>query len=367
MTRRTNIALPLLLCLTAAAAAPAELRRYDTPYYVIHTDLPPDGAAEAVARMTRLSEALRRRTRELGFTGRIERRLPFYLYARHADYVAAGNPKESIGTFDGDRLLAAATDARGSATWNVVQHEAFHQFAAATTGSGLPAWLNEGLGEYFGEALFTGDGYVMGMVPAWRLARVKESMSGGRFAPLGGFSRLSQQDWNNDLNLTRYDQAWSIVQFLLHGNDGELRPRLVQYVRALAEGKLTDLFANAQLERQWKAYWTALPEKGTTDLEEEAAVATITSFFARATAQGQTFDSFDTFSRVAREGSLRCARADWVPPSLLRNALERLPKETKVELRADGVVARWGAVVLTGTFEIRDGRVAGVKVGRSEI
>jgi hypothetical protein len=317
--------------------------------------------------MARLGEDLRRRTRELGFTGRIERRLPFYLYARHADYVAAGNPKESIGTFDGERLLAAATDARGSATWNVVQHEAFHQFAAATTGSALPAWLNEGLGEYFGEALFTGDAYVAGMVPAWRLARVRESIRDGRFSPLAGFTRLSQEDWNSDLKLERYDQAWSIVHFFLHGDGGELRPRLVRYVRALAEGKLPDGFADAELERRWKAYWAALPANGTTDLEEEAAVATITSFFARATAQGQTFDSFDAFVRAARDGALRCSKADWLPRSLLLNSLGRLPNDAVVTLREDGVVARTGRGTLTGAFEIRDGRVAGVKTRRSGI
>src|SRR5215208_5406983 len=175
----------------SAVAAPRDagggpaLRRYDTTYYVIHTDLPPEGAAEAVARMAKLGDDLRRRTRALGFNGRIEERLPFYLYARHADYVAAAKvPPESAGVFLGDRLVAAATDARGSAAWHVVQHEAFHQFADATTGTRLPAWLNEGLGEYFGESLFTGDGYVTGVVPAWRLKRVRRSMQDDAFPPL---------------------------------------------------------------------------------------------------------------------------------------------------------------------------------------
>src|SRR5215207_240110 len=131
----------ICLCIAAADAPRAapdapRLRRYDTPYYVVHTDLPPEGAVEAVVRMTKLGDELRRRTRDLGFRGRIEQRLPFYLYARHADYVAAAKaPPESAGVFLGDRLVAAAADARGSAGWHVIQHEAFHQFAAAVPGT----------------------------------------------------------------------------------------------------------------------------------------------------------------------------------------------------------------------------------------
>ena len=61
MTSVTLIAACLVAVAPAARAEP--LRRYDTPYYMIYTDLPPDGAAEAVVRMTRLGEDLRRRTR----------------------------------------------------------------------------------------------------------------------------------------------------------------------------------------------------------------------------------------------------------------------------------------------------------------
>ena len=320
--RVTSVTL-IAACLFAVTPAgfAGELRRHDTPYYMIYTDLPPEGAAEAVVRMTRLAEVLRRRTRELGFTGRIDRRLPFYLYARHADYVAAGYPADSNGTFDGDRLVAAATDSRGSATWHVVQHEAFHQFAAATTAAAPPAWLDEGLGEYFGEALFTGDGYVSGVVPGWRLARVRRSVQEGKFQPLAGFARLSHEAWNRELALERYDQAWSIAQFLLHADGGRHRERLVEYVRSLGTGKSADATL-AEIETRWRTYWLELPEHGTSELEAEATVATITSFLGRSAAQGQTFDSFEAFVRAARDGSVRCAKEQWLPPSMLVRALE---------------------------------------------
>ena len=363
----------LALCATAPAPRGAALRRFDTPYYVVHTDLPPEGAAEAVVRMTRLGDELRRRTRELGFNGRIEQRLPFFLYARHADFLAAtGEAKTSAGVFLGDRLVAAGTDARGSAAWPVVQHESFHQFAAATTGTELPAWLNEGLGEYFGEALFTGDGYTTGVVPAWRAARVKQSLKDNRFEPLAGFALLSQDEWNREMTMARYDQAWSMVQFLLHADDARHRQRLVRYVKALCSGRsVKDAWSSAfgdrtDLEAEWKDYWLDLAEHGTPDVYAEATVATFTSFLARATAAGQGFESFADFTRAAEKGEIQCGASDWLPPYLLRHAIESARKDgVNYHFDQTTLIARLPTgEALRGSFTLRDGRVAAVTVER---
>ena len=361
-----------------AAPRPPELRRYDTPYYVIHTDLPPEGAAEAVARMTPLATELRNRTRALGFAGRIETRLPFYLYARREDYLATGAPPQTAGAFLGDRLVAAAVDDRGSATWHVVQHEAFHQFAAAAPGNELPAWLNEGLGEYFGEALFTGDGYVCGVVPEWRLGRVKQSLNGKAFQPLAGFAQISQGQWNQAMTIARYDQAWSLVQFLLHADSGKHRARVVAYVQALGAGKAPAAAWDAAfsgltgLEQRWKQYWLGLPDAGAPDVLNEATVATLTSFLARAVAAGQQFDSFEAFARAARAGTLRCHRQDWLPPALLLQSLDLIPKRAKVSIAGRGPATHLlasfpGRSDWAGTFHLIDKRVAAVTVGRATL
>ena len=59
----------------AAGAGTAGLKQYQSPYYVIHTDLPDDEAKEAVIRMTKMAEEYRDRTRD--FSGVIRSRLPF--------------------------------------------------------------------------------------------------------------------------------------------------------------------------------------------------------------------------------------------------------------------------------------------------
>ena len=378
---RPFLALMLCMSLPADAAEPrggtagVRLRRYDTPYYVIHTDLAPEAAGEAVVRMSRLGDELRRRTRQLRFNGRIEQRLPFYLYARHADYVAAtGEPPESAGVFRGDRLVAAAADARGGQAWHVVQHEAFHQFAHATTGTELPAWLDEGLGEYFGEALFTGDGYVTGVIPDWRLKRIKRLLREDTFAPLDTFARISHDEWNREMTLARYDQAWSMVQFLLHADGGKHRDRLVQYVAALCAGKphvdsWTAVLGDwHEFETRWKSYWLDLPDEGSADVYTEATVATLTSFLARTAAAGQTFETFSDFAVAARRGGLKVSPQDWLPPSLLVRALESVPKDARIDLtdNGTGLTARWpGGRTFTGQFKTEGGRVVEVQVTRN--
>ena len=140
----------------------------ETQFYTIHTDLADLPAREASIRITKMADEYERRTR--GFGGRIDQKLPFYLYQNPDDYYAAGGPKGTSGIFDGSRLMAVAGEKLTGLTWQTIQHEGFHQFARTLIQDDLPPWLNEGLAEYFGEAIFTGDGYVVGVIPPWRAA-----------------------------------------------------------------------------------------------------------------------------------------------------------------------------------------------------
>ncbi|HXE55950.1 MAG TPA: hypothetical protein VN541_23190, partial [Tepidisphaeraceae bacterium] len=174
-TRITRSIATLLVALTALfspshSLASTKLQVYQTRHYDIHTDLDTDDVKEAAVRMTRMFEEYRLRTR--GFSGDIRNRFPFYLYRNADDYFDAGGLPGSAGVFNGTSLMAIAGDHVSNGTWHVVQHEGFHQFAAAVIRGNLPTWLNEGLAEYFGESIFTGDGYISGIIPPGRLRRV---------------------------------------------------------------------------------------------------------------------------------------------------------------------------------------------------
>ena len=89
------------------------MKKYESKYYVIYTDLGEDGAKETSLRMTRMAEEYYNRTKE--FSGRINKKFPFYLFKKPEDYYAAGGLPGSAGVFMGgaDKLMAIAVDNDG--------------------------------------------------------------------------------------------------------------------------------------------------------------------------------------------------------------------------------------------------------------
>ena len=171
--------LSLCLLLGGSHRAFGQLKCYDTRYYTIYTDIAPEDEKEAAIRMTRMAEEYHERTKS--FSGVIRTRFPFYLFKSPTDYYAAGGMPGSAGVFmydqHGGKLMAVAGKKTSQDTWHVVQHEGFHQFAHAVIGGTMPIWLDEGLAEYFGESIFTGDGFVTGVIPPWRLSRLKTEIA----------------------------------------------------------------------------------------------------------------------------------------------------------------------------------------------
>ena len=376
MIRLTAIVL-LLVAVTAASAQtkPAELRTYETRYYVIHTDLGRDGAREAELRLTRMAQEYRRRTTD--FSGEIRKKFPFYLFRNEADYHAAGGTPNTAGEYNpnAQTLMAfAGDDGPNLATWYTVQHEGFHQFADQVIGKQLPIWANEGLAEYFGEALFTGDGFVAGVVPPWRLKRVQATIEAEKFAPLGEVVSLSHKQWNARISTTNYDQVWSLVHFLVHADDGARRDGLVALLKDPNSAVEQHLGNVDDLETKWRTYWSQLPEDPTADVYAEATLRTLTSFLARATARRQQFASFDEFVAAAEKGQLKMAESDWLPPSLLSDALKRTagfrkegdrfsleldaPRPPKISYRSKG------GTELAGRFTLKGSRMGDVSIER---
>ncbi len=326
----------LLLSSTLALAAPRPaappksgasepvLQQYETRYYIIHTDIASDDAREAALRMTKMAEEYHART--AGFSGIISQKLPFYLFRKAEDYYNFGGMPGSAGVFDGERLMAIAGEHPDARTWHVVQHEGFHQFARAVIRGELPVWANEGIAEYFGEGLFTGDGFVTGLIPPWRLQRVQQSIKNRSFRSIQDIMQVRQDEWNDRLAVTNYDQAWSMVHFLAHAENGKYQKAFANYINAVGKGIASrnawqQSFGDTRgFEQRWSDYWTALRESPTHDLYVQATVSILTSYLARASAQKQTFESMQAYLDAARDGSVKISREDWLPPSLLTEA-----------------------------------------------
>jgi hypothetical protein len=310
------------------------LKTYQTQYYTIYTDLDPDLAHEAALRMTRMAEEYHART--AGFSGQVTGRLPFYLFKTDDEYHAAGGLPKSVGQFTGDALMASADPSHAERTWQIVQHEGFHQFAAAVIGGELPVWANEGVAEYFGEAQFTGDGFVIGLIPPTRLQRLRGEIEGPDARSIKTMMLMGPEQWTADLQKINYDQAWSMVHFLISADGGKYQAGFVNFMSQIGQGQAWPQawqhnFANtAAFETEWKNWWLSQSEDPTANLYVQATCQTLTSFLARAGTRHQTFESFDEFLHAAQSGELKVPASsdpDWLPPSLLANALLAVGKE----------------------------------------
>jgi hypothetical protein len=348
------IAFIALLCSIPLSAAPNRnlkdvpegLVAYESPYYEIYSDLEPERVQEAILRMTRMAEEYHERTKE--FSGVIRQKFPFYLFKNSADYYAAGGMIGSAGVFmvsGGEAKLMAIAGAKNTGfTWHVVQHEGFHQFAHAVIGGQLPAWLNEGLAEYFGEGLYTGDGMVTGVINPARLKRIQDGINTRRFKSIKSMMLLSHEQWNMEMAGVNYDMAWSMAHFLAHGDNGKYQAAFSQFVRDLGRNRPWDRaweanFGSAEgFEKMWGQWWLAQEPMATKDLYVKAAISTMTSYLGRAAAQKQAFDNLEEFTKSAKEGKIKIAPEDWLPPALITAMLDlkdKLGKEIKYELGKD--------------------------------
>src|SRR5438045_8678589 len=96
----------LFTLLFASSTCVAEMPRYETKYYILYTDVPPEQAQEAALRMSRMAEEYHNRTRD--FSGAVRTKFPFYLFQHREDYLAAGGLTGTQGMFNGTALYAVA-------------------------------------------------------------------------------------------------------------------------------------------------------------------------------------------------------------------------------------------------------------------
>ena len=319
-----------------APQPPPRMRILRTAFYELHTDVSEIEAREAAVRMDVMA------ARFLDDTEHLNRRpppyMPFELYRRVGDYEAAGGTPGSGGQYSRTtgKLMAVAGAELDEKTWHRVQHESFHQFAHHTLGAEIPPWVNEGLAEYYGEAAFTGDWMVLGLVPPERQQRVVAAIREGTFVPIERLMLMTEDQWNAALDRQHYDQAWSLVVFLLHGDGGRYAAQWGQFLELCSQGRgwlqaWKATFGNIDgLERAWARWWERLPQDATAVRYREATARTLTSFWSRALAQGQNISSFEELIRLGKEGKLAFDDRQWLPPSLLKEAIadaERLRGE----------------------------------------
>jgi hypothetical protein len=312
-----------------------KLQRYETDYYTLYTDLDLEKAREAALRLDRMADEYRSRT-SFFRTGKLQR-MGCYLFRDGRDFDAVfPNLAKAGGRFSPELGLLGncAPEISQKFMWEMLQHEGFHQFVFHTMHGNCPVWLNEGLATFFGHALWTGDGFVVGVFPPDVVARLQQKIRAHQLIELDKMLHLSFQQWDDHLTMENYEQAWSIVHFLVYANNEKYQPALLAYLSELARGGdaergLNNCFGNDRklFESRYADWWLAQPEHFTDDLQTEATVATLTSFLARAVSLRKFPTSAADFIARAASGDIALSATDdpqlWLPPSLLVDAVNQ--------------------------------------------
>ena len=400
-----HVAIVSLLAVSAltSTARTQSLTRYDSPHYTLRTDIPEEEAMEIGVRLTTLFGEFTRRGKS--FASPPKDKFNCYLYRSLDDYNRALRdyykehyqgktpPKESHEFPGWEKGLLIAADVSPPALASGMQKVAFDQFGHFAISRYLPRWVDAGLCEYYSHAIWTGDGYTPGIIDPVDLIELHSDIDGGEQMSWDDLTGMSGKQWNaimlvkNDRAGGRlHRQAWSLVHFLIHADDGQYRGVLDRYL-AEAHKKKTKTGPEpsadgiADLQGDYEFWWNTRTMDESYLREWEAVVATLTSFMGRACAQGQSFESIDEFFDAIRSGTLKLIPPDkeqWLPPSLLDSALLRMrrleafPDAKYVRSLSWAITVKGGrpqialalidGTMMTGTFRLRGAGVTDVKV-----
>lgn len=188
-------------------------------------------------------------------------------YYAYADFTAEDRLEHTAGVFLGQyQQLLFYRDESEEETLQTMTHEAFHEYLHAIVPA-VPIWMDEGMGEYVSgikveDARVVSDGGLLkGRLRPLQLA-LESGWEGFPFdfvfwEPKELFYQLVPE--------LQYAQAWSMVHFFVHGQNGKYRPLLDRYIKVLietrsaAEARAVFQGANlAAMQREWLSYVKAL-------------------------------------------------------------------------------------------------------------
>ena len=326
-SRSAVLAVLLTIGLCGAVVGAGLMKQFPSGHYLIISDLPEEDIREAQIRMATLFEEYRGRSK--GFRGSIRSRMIFRIYSDRGQYIQGGGPPGSAGYFNPrtSDLAALADDDTRYLLWHIVQHEAFHQFAYFVISKNLPVWANEGMADYFGRAIWVGDDYITGVITPFDRLNIVTLIENKQMISFQMMMAAARRDWNTRGSYRDYLQVWSMVHFFAHADDGKYLAAFDKFLVDLDRGRPWEASFKKRfrvdvkvLQAEYEKWWLAQPECPERK-DIEAVVATLTAYLARAHIKRQTFDSAEAFFAAARAGDLQHPKEQWLPPTLLAEAL----------------------------------------------
>jgi len=185
------------------------------------------------------------------FGTRNAKRIRLYLLKSYDDYLAHIATQGIDGSNSGGMFYVRGSEA-GLITFEegqsrrrmlgVLQHEGFHQFAFIRISADLPPWVNEGLAEYFEQAVLVRTQFRIGQAARTKIERLQTALEDENTFEFEHMLSMTSREWASRVSggdpkaITMYDQAWSMVHFLIHARDGSYAGMFEDYLKALAQG-----------------------------------------------------------------------------------------------------------------------------------
>lgn len=217
-------------------------------HYWIRTDLPRSDAQAVARHLDAMYEEYSRRLASL--PQRAPMKLNVYLFKSRRDYELTLRARFGVDTARTGGVFFMTNTDSGLALWtehlserrikHVLQHEGFHQFAFSRFGNDLPLWANEGLAEFFGQAVLVGGTLVTGQADQRTLLRLKDSIKEKTYTPFDEMISFSTEQWRAEMASGEegllYDQSWSMVHFLVYAQNGRWVGAFERYLRMINNG-----------------------------------------------------------------------------------------------------------------------------------
>ncbi len=189
--------------------------------------------------------------RMAGLEQRTPEHLGVYVFRTQRDYLDTLRTQFGINATGSGGMFFVSPNGSGLAFFverlplsrihHVMQHEGFHQFANSRFGNDLPMWVNEGLAEFFGEAVVVGRTVVIGQSTPRVIGSLKNAIENQRYIRFLDLLTMSPQQWNarvqaGDASI-QYQQSWSMVQFLVYGDNQRYQAAFESYLRRINAGQ----------------------------------------------------------------------------------------------------------------------------------
>ena len=295
-----------------------QTKEWTSRYYTIKTDLTPEEMRPYARHLDRMYEEYRRRLGSL--QPREEEKLNILLFKRRVDYMHVLNVEYGIDASGSGGMFFVTRRGTAFALWlenlsrrridHVMQHEGFHQFAHSRFGGDLPIWVNEGLAEFFGESILVDDTFVLGQSTPRLLSRIQNAIEQETTIPFDALLAMTPQEWLRNVQQgyahIQYEQAWSMVQFLIYGEGGRYQKAFERYLRKLnaavpARAAWNEVFGPdvKPFEDAWKTFaMNSRPSAFMTALERAEFLAEGMMELSR---RGQQPKSLDELKRSLQE------------------------------------------------------------------